>query len=78
MKEDSWLIKRTTSDYTIVVTANYIQRQETWSMQCKVNGELIDACLSDEPLAEAGRMIGAAIMEEADLTVTVKEEELAA
>lgn len=74
---NSWFFKRDTENGVIIVTANYIGRQSVWSMNCKVNGELVDAHLADDPWDAARKMIDAAILgdDSTDVTVTVTEAE---
>lgn len=71
---NSWFFKRDTEKFCVVVTANYIRTQEMWSMNCKINGELVDACLSDDPWQEAQAMISKAVMLDGDVTATVTKD----
>lgn len=62
-KQNSWLIRRDVNDLTIVVSANFIPKLEVFGVNCKVNGVPTDCTQADNPVAEALRMIEAAILE---------------
>jgi hypothetical protein len=77
-EQDSWLIRRDVHDLTIVVSANYIPRLETFGITCKVNGTPYDNTQSDDPVQTALAMIAAVIAETIDKVVEVAQPALQA
>lgn len=70
-KQDTWLIRRDVNDLTIVVTANFIPRLETFGITCKVNGVPYDTTQSEDPVQIALAMIAAVIAENVDKVMEV-------
>lgn len=65
-QQDTWLIRRDVHDMTIVVSANFIPRLETFGVTCKVNGVPYETTQSEDPVTTALQIIAAVIAENLD------------
>lgn len=74
---NSYFFKHDTDALCVIVTANWIGRLSTWSLNVKVNGELVDAFLSDDVWKDAKESIQEAIFnsDPVPVTATVTEAE---